>query len=247
MRRLSAPLCSDSVYELRKLQHQHKPVSEFGSKSALEELLERRRHAPADDSIASAAAIYTEDSANSEVNRSVQHFSTNNGVTSSTQEYMPPSVRLEIRGLIEREYVSGALNSAHAGEIERSLQEGLERLHRNQQMRRTPTLPGRAEDGRLQDNIQGRNYHSPRPGANQRNPPPRQPENGQYRMPQRDQSSIVRQLQESPALNSLEPSERDRVLTEVNHLVQQQLVTSALSGEFRRVLELHIRVSNIVL
>ena len=90
----------------------------FGSKSALEELLERRCHAPAD-----ASAAIAEDATNSEVSRRVQHF---NDATTSAQEYMPPSVRLEIRGLIEQEYVSGALNSAHAGEIERSLREGLE-------------------------------------------------------------------------------------------------------------------------
>ena len=219
--RLSLPTYSDSVYELRRLQHQHKPVSAFDStcKHTLEELLERRRHVPDQQTTASAVAATTA----SGVSERVQHFSVIGGAEASMQELMPSSVRLEIRGLIEREYVRGVLNSAHAGEIDRTLREGLERRSRREQTR--PSMrPTRQLFGR----------RSLR----------RQPENGQYPMPQRDQSSIVRQLQESTALGSLPPAERDRVLTEVNHLVQQQLVTSTLSGELRGILELHMQVSH---
>ena len=229
---------SDSVYELRKLQHQHKPVTEFGSKQALEELLEKRCHAlPARPE--SAAGPY------SEVDVRVKQFSSiSNGdaSASSPQEHMSPSVRLEIRGLIERQRVRGFLNSVHASDIERTLQEGLVRRNRRQQRREAPgqarqggreRLPEVRGDLQVQDHAESGISVST----------PREPENGQYQMPRRDQSSIIRQLQESPALNTLQPVERDRVLSEVDHLVQQHLVTSALSGEFRGILELHIQVS----
>ena len=161
---------------------------------------------------------------------------------------MPSSVRLEIRGLIERQQVSGFLNSAHARAIERTLQEGLETRHMRQQRRRVLSLPGQARQSgreRLLEELQADSQSQGHAESGISTSAARQPENGQYQMPQRDQSSILRQLQESPALNTLQPAERDRVLSEVDHLVQQHLVTSALSGEFRGVLELHIQVSYI--
>ena len=218
---------SEAVYELRKLQQQHKPVSAFASKLDLEEL---RHRAPPPESAFEPAEGNPYD-------RRVQQLLS----ASDPQGYMPPAVRLEIRGLIERQQVSELLNSAHAGDIERVLQEGIERRHRRQLTPRQvhplsdQAQPGGSRRGRLLEEVQ-------RQG--ERALPRSQPENGQYRMPRRDQSSIVHQLQESPALNSLQPAERDRVLSEVNHLVQQHLVTSALSGEFRGVLELHIQVIN---
>ena len=163
---------------------------------------------------------------------------------------MPSSVRLEIRGLIERQQVSEFLNSAHASAIERTLQEGLERRHMRQQRRRILSLPGQARQsgrGRQLEELRADPQTQDRAENEISTLATRQPENGQYRMPQRDQSSILRQLQESPALNTLQPGERDRVLSEVDHLVQQHLVTSALSGEFRGVLELHIQVSAPIL
>jgi hypothetical protein len=246
--KLLSKIRSDAVYELRKLQHQHRPVSGFDSKPALENLLERRRQAsrPAETSATPAADEDLHPS--SEFDRRVQHFlsiSTSSGVgDSGTQEHMPPSIRLEIRGLIERQQVSGLLNSARAGEIERTLNEGLERRNRQMQRRavRHPSQQRHREETR--GGIPGRAPHHG-PSANNLGPtdalPQRQPENGQYRVPRRDQSLIVRQLQESPALGSLDPAERERIVSEVNQLVEQHLVTSALSGEFRGVLELHIQ------
>lgn len=157
---------------------------------------------------------------------------------------MPAPIRLEIRGLFERQQVTEFLNSPHARDIERTLQDGLERRNRRQQRRRTRPFPSNQRQGRgagspLQVRAGGRPMSRRHVSTAQR----RLPENGRYPVPQRDQSSIVRQLQQSPALNSLQPAERDRVLTEVGSLVQQQLVTSALSGEFRGVLELHVQVS----
>ena len=57
-------------------------------------------------------------------------------------------------------------------------------------------------------------------------------------MRQRDQSEIMSTLRQSPALNSLDPESRNEIFAEVGNLVQQQLVSSALSGEFRGVLEI---------
>lgn len=236
---------SDSVYELRKLRHQYKPVSEFDGKLTLEELLGKRLQALLVPAAFPESATLAEDQ-DSEVEKRVKQLSSisqDNTSVVSPQEYMPLSVRLEIRGLVERQQVSGFLSSVQASDIDRTLQEGLERRRRRQLRRQAVRpFPGQVQNGRgrLLEEIHVRGDHQTlRDRANAVS----LSENGQYRMPQRDQSSILRQLQESPALNSLQPAERDRVLTEVNHLVQQRLVTSALAGEFRGILELHIQVS----
>ena len=248
--------CSDSVYELRKLQHQYRPVSEFASKETLEQLLEKRHAVPPPPSSGIAAASATEEEAKSNVEKRVKELSAisqENAAADSPQVRMPVPVRLEIRGLFERRPVSGFLNSSHASDIERTLRDGLNRHRRRQQRRRPHPRPyqGRGGDER-EDSIAAARVRG-HPGAGPRPMPrrqissslprPQRPENGQYRVRQRDKNSILSQLRQSPALNSLKPAERDRVLTEVGSLVQQQLVTSALSGEFRGVLELHIQVS----
>lgn len=66
---------------------------------------------------------------------------------------------------------------------------------------------------------------------------------GRYSVPRRDQNIIVERLRQSPALNSLGEEARDEIVAEVGSLVSQQLVTSALSGDFRGVLEFHIQVT----
>ena len=63
-----------------------------------------------------------------------------------------------------------------------------------------------------------------------------------YRMPQRDQTQIISQLRTSPALNRMDPEQRDELISEISNLVQRRLVTTTLSGELRGVLELHIQV-----
>ena len=190
----------------------------------------------------------------SEFDRRVRQFqsitsASDSGDADSAQEHMPSFIRLEIRGLIERQRVSEMLNSAHADEIGRTLNDALERRERQMQQRRRalpqsrPAPQGRSSNSEPHD---GRG-HSALGGAavvNMR--PMRQPENGQqYPVPQRDQSSILFHLRESPALGYLQPAERDRIVNEVDNLVQQHLVTSTLSGELRGVLELHIQVRRI--
>ena len=231
------------MYELRRLQHHHRPVTGFDSKPTLEELLEKRRMAPPPAELPTAAAG-EEGEGGSEVDRRVRHFVsvTTAAEADEQQRHMPAAVRLEIRGLIERQQVREVLNSGRAGEIERALHDGLERREqeelRRQRRRRQRARPPR--DGGRQSTTED--------GAVGARPPLRQPENGQaYPMPQRDQSGIVRQLQASPALGSLGLAERERIVNEVDQLVQQHLVTSTLSGEFRGVLELHIQVRNNLL
>ena len=63
-----------------------------------------------------------------------------------------------------------------------------------------------------------------------------------HRMPHRDQTQIISQLRTSPALNRMDPEQRDELISEISNLVQRRLVTTTLSGELRGVLELHIQV-----
>lgn len=72
----------------------------------------------------------------------------------------------------------------------------------------------------------------------------RPPADGNYPVPRRDQTRILEHIRQSPALNSLDQEAREEIVSEVSNLVHQQLVTSALSGEFRGVLEFHIQVIN---
>ena len=72
----------------------------------------------------------------------------------------------------------------------------------------------------------------------------RPPMDGSYPIPRRNQARILDHLRRSPALNSLDQGAREEIVSEVSNLVHQQLVTSALSGEFRGVLELHIQVAS---
>lgn len=224
------------MYELRKLQHHYRPVTGFDSKPVLEELLGRRSQAlpPAE----TRQAV-------SEVDRHVRHFQAiaisstggGGGDADSAQEHMPSSIRLEIRGLIERQRVSELLNSPRAGEIERTLNEALERRERQMQQQQRRVRPqSRPAQGR-------RTVGEPRGEGGGLS----HPENGQqYPVPQRDHSSIVRHLRESPALGSLELAERDRIINEVDHLGRQHLVTSILSNRaLRSFLERHFQVRNI--
>ena len=241
--------CSDSVYELRKLRHQHRPVSEFTSKQALEQLLEKRHLAPPPSAATGPDSEETQSNVEKRV-KELSSISQENASAAAPQVHMPAPIRLEIRGLFERQQVTEFLNSPHARNIERTLQDGLERRNRRQQRRRARPFPSNRGQGRGGSPLEvrtgrahGSGYGRPMSRRHVSTTQRRLPENGRYPVPQRDQSSIVRQLQQSPALNSLQPAERDRVLTEVGSLVQQQLVTSALSGEFRGVLELHVQVS----
>lgn len=253
------------MYELRKLRHQHRPVSEFSRKQQLEELLDsrRRRRAPlqegnhaAENSATPTPHCEREAEESGNVAERARQFASQ-PAAAEPQSLMPEGVRLEVRGVIERRRVSEVLQGPLMNEMERVLREGLER-HRRRQQRRPRPRPraqhahGQGSRASLLDAIRnGRQArgHAQQFGSSNSHRRVRfaPPENGQYPVPRRDQSRIIERVRQSPALNSLGPETRDRIVAEIGHLVQQQLVTSALSGEFRGVLELHIQVYAVTL
>ncbi len=212
------------MYELRRLQHQQRPVTDFNNKQLLEEFFCKRLPPP---SLEAAAAVTDESGI---LNRAKQLELT----ASQSQDFMPEGVRLEVRGLFNQRRVTETLEGPLREEIDRTLQQGIERRQRRGRSRHSRANGNRHRnaDSAGRQARQGRRHVRFNP-----------PENGQYPMPQRDQSQIVDTLMQSPALNSLNPEAREEVVSEVRSLVQQQLVTSALSGEFRGVLELNIQVS----
>lgn len=184
------------------------------------------------------------------------------------QNLMPDEVRLEMQNLMERQIVHEVLQGPVHEEIDRTLREGMEQRQARRRPRPRPRprlhVP-QAEDGDEGGDEMGRGPARPvgrllsssrstgrrgRASGSSHNrhvrfvpqiPTPNA--EGRYPLPRRNQGAIVDQLRQSPALNHLEDETRDEIVAEVSSLVSQQLVTSALSGEFRGVLELHIQVS----
>jgi hypothetical protein len=159
---------------------------------------------------------------------------------------MPESIQLEISGLFERHVVSGMLQSPVQAELERVIQDQQQLGRRPRRRRaRPPPAQQRAEAA----GAAGRVMAAVRNGARSRGASyhrrvrhSRPPMDGNYPLPRRNQARILDHLRQSPALNSLDQGAREEIVSEVSNLVHQQLVTSALSGEFRGVLELHIQV-----
>ncbi len=216
---------SEAMYELRRLQHQQRPVTEFCNKQQLEDFFCKRLPPPQLDTASADAS-----NASLVSDRAKQFAS----AASKAKNFMPEGIRLEVRGLFEQRRVSETLQGPLRNEMDRLLQQGLERRQRRVQGRRSRSGGNRHRGDSSPSHVR----------QNRRHIRFNLPENGQYPMPRRDQSRIVDTLMQSPALNSLKPEAREEVVSEVRNLVQQQLVTSALSGEFRGVLELNIQVSN---
>lgn len=230
------------MFELRKLKHHQRPVSEFSSKQHLEQvLLTKCKQAPSTDINAQATSL---------AHNRIKEFDSRAQAAESqqnTQNLMPESIQLEIRGLFERHVVSGMLQSPVQAELERVIQEGQQqgRRPRRRRARPPPSAQQRAEVA----GAAGRVMAAVRSGARSRGASyhrrvrhSRPPMDGNYPMPRRNQARILDHLRQSPALNSLDQGAREEIVSEVSNLVHQQLVTSALSGEFRGVLELHIQV-----
>ena len=213
---------SDDMYELRKLKHQHKPVSDFEGKKLLEEHFQRFSSLP------SASA----DGTGGDVSSRTKQIRDTELAGRKARAPMPEGIRLEISGLFERRRVSSVLQSPELVQgIERAVRDGADR-HTRRPARRPRPQP--AEPG----------AHHVRPQTRQRVRVRARPlpQNGQYPAPPaRDQTIFLEQVRSSPALNSLGPEARDRVVAEIGGLVQQQLVSQALTGEFRGILELHIQ------
>ena len=227
------------MFELRKLKHHQRPVSEFSSKQHLEQiLLTKCKQAPNTDNAQATSLTH---------NR-IKEFDSRAQAAQSqqnTQNLMPESIQLEIRGLFERHVVSGMLHSPVQAEIERVIQEQQQQGRRPRRRRaRPPPAQQREAAGAA-----GRVMAAVRSGARSRGASYHRrvrhvqpPMDGNYPMPRRNQAHILDHLRQSPALNSLDEGAREEIVSEVSNLVHQQLVTSALSGEFRGVLELHIQV-----
>lgn len=249
---------SEAMFELRKLRLQQRPVSEFCSKQQLERFLTQRNQRPQ-----GASGATVSDKPTNLVAEQARRFA-DRPQAADPQSLMPEGIRVEVRGLFERRRVSEVLqNPEIQGQLESALREDIARRQRRLQRRvgrRTqaraqhePDTRGGVEGALLAAMRRGRvragtgRRVNPRPtGHHQRRAPPSGQGSRQYPPPpRRDQSQIVEQVRQSPALNSLNPQERDRVVAEIGHLVQQQLVSTALAGEFRGVLELHIQVLEV--
>ena len=224
------------MFELRKLKLQQRPVSGFENAQHLEKIMICK---------SDKSKQHAENEPNSSVSSRAQELS-NRDTNPEPQNLRPEGVQLEIRALFERRPVSQVLQSPMLDEMEHALQEGLnrhQRSHRRRRPRASNHHHGRSGGERSLLAAIRNSERSRSSGSRLRRRVPFQPpSDGQYPLPRRDQSNIVQQLRQSPALNSLGDEDRDRIVSEVSNLVQQQLVTSALSGEFRGVLELHIQV-----
>ena len=264
--------CSDSMFELRKLALQHRPVSDFGGKQSLEQHLAKRSHPPA-----LTAQVTPEESRSNvlagepQAEHAVEAAAVQNepplpearlnweeGEEQNSQDLRPEEILHDLQTLQEMRVVNAILQGPIHQEIDQALREGIERSRQQRRPRprvrpRPQPIPEEGEEGgdegvnpvgrllaaggqaRRQRGSRGRRARFraqvPTPNAD-----------GRYSVPQRNQSAIVERLRQSPALNSLGVEARDEIVAEVGSLVSQQLVTSALSGEFRGVLELHIQV-----
>jgi len=293
---------SESMYELRKLSHQHHPVSGFNKKDSFEEFLSSRQSSSrvnqaTSDSQNSASTVTDEakevhdlspsspnhgtlqlDAQSSDleaevaqsssaaqtseglnVSQRVHQFNPPAEAATAAQSFMPNNIRLDMQSLLERQIVHEVLQGP-AEEIDRVLREGID--DRRARRRPRPRPRPRPQVLREQDGDDGgdemgsgSNSHPGRlfsrathRGRSQNRrvhfapPIPTPDASGRYPIPRRDQSVIVERLRQSPALNSLGGEARDEIVAEVSGLVSRQLVTSALAGDFRGVLELHIQV-----
>lgn len=259
------------MFELRKLTYQHRPVSEFGSKDALLEHLASRQPPPARDQASphQDGAGVESGAEESEVpaldiSARVQQLEPRAEGEVLTEQLRPEGIQQDMQILQELRVVNGILQGPVQEEIDQTLRNEIERREARQRPRPRPRphppRPEREEGGEeggdemsqppvgrlmaLGGASGGGRTRRQRGSRRVRFRPqiPTPNADGRYPVPARDQSVIVERLRQSPALNSLGDEARDEVVAEVGNLVSQQLVTSALSGEFRGVLELHIQV-----
>ena len=188
----------------------------------------------------------------------------------TTEEPTPQNLRPEhilndMQVLQELRVVHGILQGPVNEQIDRTLQEGLAQEQQHGHRRPRPRPRPRSAQAAAEESEEGGDEMNHDPvgrllaiaagGHNRRQrgsrgrrvrfrsqiPTPNP--DGRYPVPRRDQGAIVQRLRQSPALNSLGEEARDEIVAEVGNLVSQQLVTSALAGDFRGVLELHIQVT----
>lgn len=248
------------MFELRKLALHQRPVSESSSKQTLEEYFSNRPQlapylAPAESNTVEPSGEHqpkAEAGVEPSEARDAGGEEEARGEGAATpQNLRPEEIMNDMQTLQERRLVHGILQGPVHEEIDRTLREGQRRPR--PRVRQRPLQAEESEEGgdemnqppvgrllaaggqsRRQRGSRGRRvrfrYQVPTPNPD-----------GRYAVPPRDQSGIVQRLRQSPALNSLGVEARDEIVAEVGSLVSQQLVTTALAGEFRGVLELHIQ------
>ena len=250
------------MFELRKLTLQQKPVSEFDSRQILEEhIAHHTQPTPQQEDVENipASELNTEAVAETNISARVQQLeplliaAAAGENEPSPQTLRPEEIQQDMQALQELRVVNEILQGPVQEEIDRTLREG-----QTHPRRRPRPLP-RPRAARPEEGAEGGDEmnHTPigrllavagqsrrQRGRRVRFRPqvPTPNADGRYSVPQRNQSEIVQRLRQSPALNSLGEEARDEIVAEVGNLVSQQLVTSALSGDFRGILELHIQV-----
>lgn len=139
-----------------------------------------------------------------------------------SDSFKPEEVLQEVRGLLEQQRVTEFLqNEAERQHLEQVLMEVIERRQNEQQQRSQRRRIRFANNESVAASTVSRNsapFHGR--GHQQR-----------YHMPHRDQTQIITQLRASPALNRMDPEQRDELVSEISNLVQRKLVTTTLSGE----------------
>lgn len=180
----------------------------------------------------------------------------------TTESLRPEHILNDMQALQELRVVHGILQGPVHEQIDQTLQENLAREQQHGQRRPRPRSRPRSAQAVAEESEEGGDEmnnvpvgrllaaggHSRRQRGSRgrrvrfRSQIPTPNPDGRYPVPRRDQTVIVDRLRQSPALNSLGEEARDEIVAEVGNLVSQQLVTSALAGDFRGVLELHIQV-----
>ena len=154
-----------------------------------------------------------------------------------SDSFKPEEVLQEVRSLLEQQRVTEFLqNEIEKQHLEQVLMEAIQR-RQNGQQRRSQRRHIRFANSQPVMSTPTTSRNSAPSSYDQRR-------QQRYRMPRRDQTQIISQLRTSPALNRMDPEQRDEVISEISGLVQRRLVTTTLSGELRGVLELHIQVYN---
>ena len=216
------------MYELRKMKHE-KPVTK--TKENTKKLLEK---------LALQKDVRVARSAGKKKKKLAKKFEQSAAAAELTRQesdsFKPEEVLQEVRGLLEQQRVTEFLqNEIERQHLEQVLMETIE-CRQNEQQRRSQRRHVRFANNESVAAAPGSIFS--------RNSVPSHDQGRQqhYRIPRRDQAQIISQLRTSPALNRMDPEQRDELISEISNLVQRRLVTTTLSGELRGVLELHIQV-----
>lgn len=243
------------MFELRKLTYQQRPVSEFDSKDTLLEHLANRLQPPQESPLQDGGNAPSGESGGDDaevpaIDISVRVQQLEPGTEEMpAQHHRPEGIQQDMQILQELRVVNGILQGPVQEQIDRTLRDG--RPIPRPRPHPPRVAPEEGEEGGdemnqppvgrlLAPNGRSRRQRGRRVRFGPQIPTPNA--DGHYTVPRRNQSAIVERLRQSPALNSLGEEARDEIVAEVGNLVSQQLVTSALSGEFRGILELHIQV-----